>query len=240
MAHKKGVGSSDNGRDSHSKRLGVKLFGGQYAKAGNIIVRQRGTKFHAGENAYLGKDFTIHANVAGEVAFSRGKNNRTWVSIVPLLNEVKETLVVAPKAKAAAKPAEVKETPKVEAKVEAPKKAAVKVEAPKKAVAKVEVPKKAAASKAKVKGDDLTKVEGVGPKIAGLLIADGIVSFADLAGTSVEKIQSILDAAGSRYAIHNPSTWPAQAEFASKGQWDELKEWQSKLDGGKVASSEEE
>ena len=58
MAHKKGVGSTDNGRDSNSKRLGVKLFGGQYAKAGNIIVRQRGTKFHPGENVYMGKDFT--------------------------------------------------------------------------------------------------------------------------------------------------------------------------------------
>ena len=59
MAHKKGVGSTDNGRDSKSKRLGVKLFGGQHARAGNIIVRQRGTKYHAGENVYLGKDFSL-------------------------------------------------------------------------------------------------------------------------------------------------------------------------------------
>lgn len=73
MAHKKGVGSSDNGRDSKSKRLGVKLFGGQVAKAGNILVRQRGTKFHAGENTYLGKDFTVHAQVAGTVAFKEVK-----------------------------------------------------------------------------------------------------------------------------------------------------------------------
>lgn len=91
MAHKKGVGSSDNGRDSKSKRLGVKLFGGQYAKAGNILVRQRGTKFHAGENAYLGKDFTIHAKVDGIVQFKKSKLNRTWVSVVPMLNEVTET-----------------------------------------------------------------------------------------------------------------------------------------------------
>jgi large subunit ribosomal protein L27 len=83
MAHKKGVGSSDNGRDSKSKRLGVKLFGGQKAVAGNIIVRQRGTKFHAGENAYLGKDFTIHARVDGTVEFKKSKLNRTWVSIIP-------------------------------------------------------------------------------------------------------------------------------------------------------------
>ena len=102
MAHKKGVGSSDNGRDSKSKRLGVKLFGGQYAKAGNILIRQRGTKFHAGENTYLGKDFTVHAMVAGTVAFKKGKDDRTWISIIPALNEVKET--VAPIAKAAPAP----------------------------------------------------------------------------------------------------------------------------------------
>ena len=104
MAHKKGVGSSDNGRDSHSKRLGVKLFGGQVAKAGNILVRQRGTKFHAGENVYLSKDFTIHAQIAGTVAFKKGKENRTWVSIIPTLNEVQETVapivIAAPTAKA--------------------------------------------------------------------------------------------------------------------------------------------
>jgi large subunit ribosomal protein L27 len=107
MAHKKGVGSSDNGRDSKSKRLGVKLFGGQYAKAGNILVRQRGTKFHAGDNAYLGKDFTIHARVDGIVQFRKSKEDRTWVSILPMHNEVKET--VAPMA--ASKPAAAVVTP---------------------------------------------------------------------------------------------------------------------------------
>ena len=76
MAHKKGVGSTDNGRDSNPKYLGVKLFGGQYAKAGNIIVRQRGTKFHPGTNVGMGKDFTLHALVDGAVAFKKGKKNR--------------------------------------------------------------------------------------------------------------------------------------------------------------------
>ena len=83
MAHKKGVGSSDNGRDSKAKYLGVKLYGGQKAIAGNIIVRQRGTKFHPGSNVGLGKDFTLHALIDGTVAFSKGKNNRTFVSILP-------------------------------------------------------------------------------------------------------------------------------------------------------------
>jgi large subunit ribosomal protein L27 len=83
MAHKKGAGSSDNGRDSISKRLGVKLFGGQKARAGNIIVRQRGTKFHPGENVGLGKDFTIFALADGVVEFKRKKRNRLYVSILP-------------------------------------------------------------------------------------------------------------------------------------------------------------
>jgi len=113
MAHKKGVGSSDNGRDSHSKRLGVKLFGGQVAKAGNILVRQRGTKFHAGENVYLGKDFTIHAQIAGTVAFKKGKENRTWVSIIPTLNEVQETVAAIVIAAPAAKAKPVKKAPVV-------------------------------------------------------------------------------------------------------------------------------
>ena len=83
MAHKKGVGSTDNGRDSHSKRLGVKLFGGQAARAGNIIIRQRGTKYHPGENVYMGKDFTLHAKIDGKVTFRKSRLNRMYVSIDP-------------------------------------------------------------------------------------------------------------------------------------------------------------
>ncbi|MCK9290393.1 MAG: 50S ribosomal protein L27 [Bacteroidales bacterium] len=83
MAHKKGVGSSKNGRESESKRLGVKIFGGQYAKAGNIIIRQRGTKHHPGENVGMGKDHTIFALVDGKVAFSRKRNDKSYVSVIP-------------------------------------------------------------------------------------------------------------------------------------------------------------
>ena len=81
MAHKKGAGSSRNGRDSESKRLGVKLFGGQTAKAGNIIVRQRGTKHNPGLNVGLGKDHTLFALTDGEVEFKRKKDNKTYVSV---------------------------------------------------------------------------------------------------------------------------------------------------------------
>ena len=83
MAHKKGVGSSKNGRESESKRLGVKIFGGQLAKAGNIIVRQRGTVHNPGENAYLGKDHTLHAGVHGVVKFTKKKDNKSFVSVLP-------------------------------------------------------------------------------------------------------------------------------------------------------------
>ncbi len=83
MAHKKGVGSSKNGRESESKRLGVKIFGGQAAIAGNIIVRQRGTQHHPGENVGMGKDHTLFALTDGLVEFRKKRNNRSYVSVVP-------------------------------------------------------------------------------------------------------------------------------------------------------------
>jgi large subunit ribosomal protein L27 len=83
MAHKKGVGSSKNGRESESKRLGVKIFGGQVAVAGNILIRQRGTVHHPGENVGIGKDHTLYALIDGIVTFRRKKNDRSFVSIVP-------------------------------------------------------------------------------------------------------------------------------------------------------------
>lgn len=205
MAHKKGVGSTDNGRDSNSKRLGVKLFGGEHAIPGNIIVRQRGTKFHPGNNVYMGRDFTLHARVEGLVKFTKRRNNRTFVHIEPF-NEVAETV--------------------------APVKGAKKAAAPK--VAPV-------ASSAKT-ADDLKKIEGIGPKIAEILAASGVITYNDLADASVDSLKSTLEAAGNRYKAHDPSTWAAQAKMAAEGKWDELKVWQDELDGGRVvgSSSEEE
>lgn len=81
MAHKKGVGSSKNGRESESKRLGVKIYGGQFAKAGNIIVRQRGTQHHPDKNVGIGKDHTLYALVDGTVVFRRKKDNKSFVSV---------------------------------------------------------------------------------------------------------------------------------------------------------------
>ena len=220
MAHKKAASSTDNGRDSISKRLGVKLFGGQTAKAGNIIVRQRGTRFHAGLNTYLGKDFTVHAKVDGVVSFRKRKFNRTFIDITPF-DEVQETVAkVAPK-KAAAKAT----APKVEAPAAAVETTTGSDSAPAEAAA-VALPKG-------VKQDDLKIIEGVGPKIAGLLAEGGLDTWAKVAASTPEAIKEILTAAGPRYASHKPGTWPKQAELAAQGKFDELKAWQDELDGGK-------
>jgi len=87
MAHKKGAGSSNNGRESHSKRLGVKIYGGQYAKAGSIIVRQRGTAHNPGLNVGLGKDHTLFALSEGMVEFQKKGSNKSYVNIVPINEE---------------------------------------------------------------------------------------------------------------------------------------------------------
>jgi large subunit ribosomal protein L27 len=87
MAHKKGVGSSKNGRESHSKRLGVKVFGGEICKAGNIIIRQRGTQHHPGNNVGMGKDHTLYALIDGRILFRKKRNDRSYVSVEPLTAE---------------------------------------------------------------------------------------------------------------------------------------------------------
>jgi len=86
MAHKKGVGSSKNGRESQSKRLGLKIFGGEICKAGNIIIRQRGTQHHPGLNVGIGKDHTIYALIDGRVTFRKRKDNRSFVSVEPVVS----------------------------------------------------------------------------------------------------------------------------------------------------------
>lgn len=241
MAHKKGVGSTDNGRDSKSKRLGVKLFGGQVARAGNILVRQRGTKYHAGDNVYAGRDFTLHAAVDGKVAFKKKRLDRTFISIIPFDTEevVVEKAAPAPKAApvAAAPVVEKAPAPVVEAPPAVEEAPVVAAAAP--APAKEEKPKTSKSQKItlpsgkKIKQDDLKVVEGIGPKIEGLLNAADIKTWADLADAPQEKVQAVLDEAGSRYRMHNPATWAKQAVLARDKKWAELEEYQDKLDGGK-------
>ena len=149
MAHKKGAGSSRNGRESHSKRLGIKIFGGQSAIAGNIIVRQRGTQHHPEKNVGLGKDHTLFALVDGTVIFRKRADNKSYVSVLPA-----EVKVAAPKKAAAPKVAapvvaEVVETAApVAAEKAAPAKKAPAAKAPAK---KAAAPKAAAEKKAPAK-----------------------------------------------------------------------------------------
>jgi large subunit ribosomal protein L27 len=217
MAHKKGVGSTDNGRDSKSKRLGVKLFGGQGVVAGNIIIRQRGTRFHAGENVYMGRDFTLHARVDGIVSFKKGRLDRTFVHVTPF-EAVEERLDIPAQPQAVAAPAP------------APAPAA-----PAAKPASITLP-----SGKKIKQDDLKMVEGIGPKIEELLNNAGIFTWNDLATAPVDKVQEVLDNAGPNYRIHDPATWAKQAELAHQGQWEELEAYQDRLKGGREVSDEEQ
>ena len=130
MAHKKGAGSSRNGRESHSKRLGIKIFGGQAAIAGNIIVRQRGTKHHPDKNVGIGKDHTLFALVPGIVTFKKKKDNKSYVSVLPLTVEDAAPAKVAAPKKVAKAAVEVKEEKEAKAPVakKAPAKKAAKAD----------------------------------------------------------------------------------------------------------------
>ena len=228
MAHKKGAGSSDNGRDSLSKRLGVKLYGGQYAIPGNIIVRQRGQRFHAGDNVYMGKDHTLHAGVAGLVTFKKTKQDRTFVSITPAERVIKAKAANSFVKAGGSAPVKLisrdmtEEVPVVSAADMLP---LVAVATP---VADAATP-----SAVPIAGDNLKIVEGIGPKIEQLLKAAGIRTWAELAHATPEEIKAVLTKAGSQYNSHNPGTWPKQADMAAKGQWEALETWQKELMGGK-------
>ena len=138
MAHKKGAGSSNNGRESHSKRLGIKIYGGQAAIAGNIIVRQRGTKHHPEKNVGIGKDHTLFALIDGKVAFRKRADNKSYVSVVPF-DFSAPVVVKAPAKKIVAKKEVVKEEKVAKAS---------KVEVTEEIVEKKAPVKKAAAKKA--------------------------------------------------------------------------------------------
>ena len=287
MAHKKGVGSTDNGRDSKSKRLGVKLFGGQAAKAGNIIVRQRGTKWHSGNNTYLGKDFTIHAKVDGKVQFTRRKNNKVFVNIVPFeiveekldtkkdvvatreVPSIVETATMVEEAPKESMPSDVpvetqksssevltteeqvveeiettakevveenivsddvviaQETPPTIETTSTTEENATKNEEKLGASQKIALP-----SGEEVQLNDLTVIEGIGPKIAELLRENEITTWESLATISVERLNEILTKKGAGYANQNPSTWPEQAQLAVDRKWEELQKLQDYLLGG--------
>jgi len=248
MAHKKGEGSTQNNRDSNAKRLGVKMFGGQKVRAGNILVRQRGTQFHPGANVYMGKDFTLHAAVDGTVVFRRQRLNRTFVNILPF--ETATEIIDTPPAPTPKPPktgphpdaAPIADaTPEVEAVEDVVVEAAApetteehpakEKAAPKAKAAAITLP-----SGKKIKQDDLKVIEGIGPKIEELLHNAGIKTWSDLANAATDTVQAVLDEAGPRYRIHDPATWAKQAALAAAAQWEELETYQ----GGRDVIEEEE
>ena len=222
MAHKKGGGSSRNGRDSNSQRLGVKRYGGQLVIPGNILVKQRGTKFYAGENVMMGRDHTLFATAEGYVVFEKPYRGKRYISVYPALTPVENGNGAAHKPE----PMSVAELTKIAAK--APK-AKVEEAAPVKEEPAPETPRR---TKKADKGDDLTIVEGIGPKMASALAAAGIDTFVKLSQASEAEIQSAIEAAGLRFAPSVP-TWAKQAKFAADGDFDGLKAYQDTLTGGR-------
>ena len=228
MAHKKAGGSSRNGRDSESKRLGVKRFGGELVTAGNIIVRQRGTKFHPGTNIGLGRDHTLFALSNGYVKFHVGQRGRSLVSIVDenpntLPSSAKKIGAPTASAKAAAAVAVAsaavskKAAPKAEKKAAAPK-AAAKPAAPKQEEAASSGAQPAnLMSKAPADADDLKKIKGVGPKSADAMNALGIYKYEQLAAFSAADVEWLSGEIGFSVEKIERDGWIAMAADLAKG-----------------------
>jgi large subunit ribosomal protein L27 len=215
MAHKKGGGSSRNGRDSNAQRLGVKCYGGELVIPGNIIVRQRGTHFHPGENVGLGKDYTIFSKIEGIVVFERmrGREGQKRISVYS------EEAVKAMAAKTADGSNAAVAEPVAEKSPVAPK--------PK-------TPKPAKSAEAKNERDTLTQIEGVGPKVQTALYKSGITTFAQIAKMSPEELHQIVRVDNDVHIVGDAaSSWPKQAQFLVDGDTEGLKAYQDHLVGGR-------
>jgi large subunit ribosomal protein L27 len=210
MAHKKGGGSSRNGRDSNAQRLGVKRFGGELVIPGNIIVRQRGTHFHPGENVGIGKDHTIFATAIGKVTFElmRGREGQKRISVIPVNIEMHTDT-----------PTVVEVAP-----IQTPMKSPEAV---------VEAPAKPSRKPASGERDKLTAIEGIGPKVQEALYTGGITTFAQLAATSAEDLIRIVKVEGKVRIVGDAATWPKQAQFIVNGDQDGLKAYQDRLVSGR-------
>ncbi len=218
MAHKKGMGSTRNGRESESKRLGVKIFGGQVVRAGNILVRQRGTKFHPGRNVGIGKDHTLFALTEGIVVFRKRQGNRKFVSVVDeaIYTELlsgKDMQQATLDAKAKSNGGSAKKAP---AKKAAPEKEAA---APEKTENETEEAPKAAAGKSEAANDDLKKITGIGPAFEKKLNEAGILTYQDILELTDERIEELAGQIKgvSAEKIKNDN-WKGQAEKLMKGE----------------------
>lgn len=214
MAHKKGGGSSRNGRDSNAQRLGVKTYGGEFVIPGNIIVRQRGTHFHPGVNVGMGKDYTIFSKIEGIVVFERmrGRNGQKQISVYP------EGAVPAKNGGAVkAAPAAVAEKPKAPA--AKPKAATTRATK--------------AAKTEKADRDDLTVIEGIGPKTQAALYDADITTYAQVAKMTADELTQIVKVEHNVQIVGDAATWPKQAQYLVDGDTDGLKVYQDKLVGGR-------
>jgi large subunit ribosomal protein L27 len=229
MAHKKGGGSSRNGRDSNSQRLGVKRYGGELVIPGNIIIKQRGTKFYPGTNTMMGKDHTIYAVAEGYVVFEKPHHGKRHIAVYPQLTPVVEAAAPAIQPVAVAELTRVK-TPKAKPAEEAPAPVAeVKSRPAPAAEAEAPAKKKARAST----GDDLKLIEGIGPKVEKALNDAGITTFAQLATMNPDDIVRIVKVEAGVRIVGDAATWPRQAQMAAEGDLDGLKTYQDELKGGR-------
>ena len=190
-----------------------------------IIVSH--TRYHddiqkEADNTVRDEKQKVRTETRKNIKSTQAKVERATLGELDVFSQLKEQMA----AEAAPTPAKAA-APKVEPKVEAPATEEAKAETPAKEV-------KAPVKKASAKADDLKKIEGIGPKIAELLTANGIGTFEELANADVEKINEILAEAGSRYKMHDPTSWPVQSRLAADGKWDELKVWQAEHDNGKM------
>jgi len=208
MAHKKGQGSTRNGRDSESKRLGVKLYGGQVAIPGNIIIRQRGTKFHPGSGVGMGKDHTIFAMQEGVVTFTTKAKGRTFVSVLPI-GDTEIAVKEAPAKKAAPK----KEAPKKEEKPAAEvKETPAKEEAPATEDAGIEAVIAVIGSASADDTSDLKKIGGLGPAMEKKLNGVGIFTYEQISKCT-ETEWTALDAIVRKVSTKAlKDDWAAQAK----------------------------
>lgn len=225
MAHKKGAGSTRNGRDSESKRLGIKLFGGQFAKAGNIIVRQRGTKHHPGDNVGIGKDHTLFALQDGIIVYKRKRKNRSYVSVID--QEAYSELMgldIAPKKEITkAKPSKKETAPKTEAKAPAEStKEVAEVKKQKPKAAKEEKATETSVEPADLLNtlgtaeesdkQDLKKISGIGPAFEKKLNNLGIYTYAQISKLTEKEMDMLAELTGFSKARMISNNWVEEAK----------------------------
>ncbi len=218
MAHKKGMGSTKNGRDSESKRLGVKAFGGEFVQPGSIIIRQRGTKFHPGRGVGMGKDHTIYSKVEGQVVFRKRKSGRSFISVLPEGVTTSHSAPSSTKATKKTKTDSAKETQNQEQQTETQVSQSTQDET--KSEAQAGDPQnallKVVGEASESNKDDLKEINGVGPSMEEKLNAIGIYKFEQVANIS-ESALELIGQLDSSLPGRIKQEWISQAKELSNG-----------------------